>query len=36
MIGKQEVVGVCSFKHANDAIDYIRFIHANKPMRRRK
>ena len=36
MIGKHEVVGIVSFKHAADAIEYIRFIHANTPMRRRK
>ena len=36
MIGKNEVVGIVSFKHPNDAIEYIRFIHASQPMRRRK
>ena len=36
MIGQHEVVGIVSFRHAADAIDYIRFIHANQPMKRRK
>jgi hypothetical protein len=39
MIGKHEVVGIVSFKHAADAIEYIRFIHATQPFngkRRRK
>ena len=28
-----EIVGICSFKKPVDAIDYITFVAANKPMR---
>ena len=35
-IGGNKVVGIVSFKHPADAIDYIRFIESVHPMKRRK
>ena len=36
MIGNMQVVGICSFEAPAEAIEYIRFVHANNPMRRTK
>jgi len=36
MIGNMEVVGIVGMKVPADAISYIRFIHANQPLRRKR
>ena len=36
MIGKMEVVGIVTFKRPVDAIQYVKFIHATQPLRRKE